>query len=284
MTVERTCTSIVRRSSASTPPRTARADAWPRHPSSGSSARARFPTPTAWRSRSASPGARRRRDPGCRALPRALARLHEGPPLGARAPADGRGLVPDAGHRGRRDGPRRPGHLPRARAARGLSDLRPLARWTATSTHTSGRWSAAMIASLGDFGIPAQVFDGLTGVWTAGDAADRTRRDRAPANAGRRGRSAGWRGAEDRLDRHPRERRDHDARARREREQRPPAVRVDRPVRDRPRADDLGRPRARRARPDMDAFADVASRPTCRGARQRKPVERTLAELGAVAA
>ena len=27
----------------------------------------------------------------------------------------------------------------------------------------------AMIAALGDFGIPAQVFDGLTGVWTAGD-------------------------------------------------------------------------------------------------------------------
>jgi lipoyl(octanoyl) transferase len=28
---------------------------------------------------------------------------------------------------------------------------------------------AAMIATLGDFGIPAQVFDGLTGVWTAGE-------------------------------------------------------------------------------------------------------------------
>ena len=26
-----------------------------------------------------------------------------------------------------------------------------------------------MIAALGDFGVPAQVFDGLTGVWTAGD-------------------------------------------------------------------------------------------------------------------
>ena len=27
----------------------------------------------------------------------------------------------------------------------------------------------AMIASLGDFGVPAQVFEGLTGVWTAGE-------------------------------------------------------------------------------------------------------------------
>ena len=27
----------------------------------------------------------------------------------------------------------------------------------------------AMIAALGDFGIPAQVFEGLTGVWTAGE-------------------------------------------------------------------------------------------------------------------
>ena len=28
---------------------------------------------------------------------------------------------------------------------------------------------AAMIGTLGDFGIPAQIFEGLTGVWTAGD-------------------------------------------------------------------------------------------------------------------
>jgi lipoyl(octanoyl) transferase len=31
------------------------------------------------------------------------------------------------------------------------------------------RLERVMIAALGDFGVPAQVFDGLTGVWTAGD-------------------------------------------------------------------------------------------------------------------
>ena len=40
---------------------------------------------------------------------------------GGRA-ANGRGLVPDAGDRGGRDRPRRAGHLPRSRAARGLPD------------------------------------------------------------------------------------------------------------------------------------------------------------------
>ena len=40
---------------------------------------------------------------------------------------------------------------------------------TTTCTSYVRRLERVMIAALGDFGVPAQVFDGLTGVWTAGE-------------------------------------------------------------------------------------------------------------------
>ena len=79
--------------------------------------------PDAEGARGGAPGRRRGRRRGPDA--RAPAGLHQGPPLDRGRAADGRGLVPDAGHRGRRDRPRRPGHLPRARPARRLSDRGP---------------------------------------------------------------------------------------------------------------------------------------------------------------
>ena len=55
-----------------------------------------------------------------------------------RRASDGRGLVPDAGHRRGRDRPRRTRHLPRARPARRLPDREP-ARPTATTSTTDIR-------------------------------------------------------------------------------------------------------------------------------------------------
>ena len=46
----------------------------------------------------------------------------------------------------------------------------PIARLEGGDVHRFVRGlERTMIAALGDFGIPAQVFDGLTGVWTAGE-------------------------------------------------------------------------------------------------------------------
>ena len=77
-----------------------------------------------------------------------LARLHPRPAVGARRAADGRGVVPDAGDRDRRDRPRRQGHLPRSRTARRLSD-RPRRR--------CGRLRAeleqALVAALAEEGV-----------------------------------------------------------------------------------------------------------------------------------
>ena len=108
------------------------------------------------------------------------------------------------------------------------------------------RMERVMIAALGDYGVEAEMIEGLTGVWV-GDAARR---------------------AEDRLDRRPRQPRGHHARLRGQRQQRPAAVRVDRPVRDRGLPDDLAHPRAgRRAGPRCDSrrrsrrrFAEVYER------------------------
>ena len=187
-------------------------------------------------------GAKRRGDPRCRPLPRASARLHQGAALRAWPPADGRGLVPDARHRGHRDGPRRPGHLPRPGAARRLPDLRPRA-----DERRCGRLRPSPRAR--DDRRARRLRDPRSGVrrphgrLDRGRSADGAGRGRPPANACRRGHAARRRRAEDRLDRHPRERGRDDARARDQREQRPPAVRVDHPLRDRPRAHDLRRPR-----------------------------------------
>ena len=92
------------------------------------------------------------------------------------------------------------------------------------------RLERVLIAALGEHGVEARTIEGLTGVWTEGDARDRRRR----------------RGAQDRLDRRPRQPRGHHPRAGGQRQQRPAAVRVDRALRDRGLPDHLARPRARR--------------------------------------
>ena len=93
--------------------------------------------------------------------------LLEHPPVytkGRRAepgrPADGRGVVPVAGHRRGRLRPRRSGDLPRPGPARGLSD-HARARVPAY-VHTM---EGAIVAALADEGIEAEVRGGLTGVW-----------------------------------------------------------------------------------------------------------------------
>ena len=62
--------------------------------------------------------------------------------------ADGRGLVPRPGHRGRRHRPRRPRHLPRARPARRLSDHEP-APYRDDVHDYIRRMERAIIAALG---------------------------------------------------------------------------------------------------------------------------------------
>ena len=139
------------------------------------------------------------------------------------------------------------------------------------------RLEQVMIGALADHDVPAQVFDGLTGVWTAGEPPIEVGARRPAGDAGRTrlgpGR-AGRPGAQDRLDRDPREQGCDDARARGQRRQRPTAVRVDRPLRDRVRADDLPVARARRraehgtssARrsPGISPRSSSSSRPTSR--------------------
>ena len=88
---------------------------------------------------------------------------------------------------------------------------------------SSRQMEAAMIAALGDHGVEARLFEGLTGVWVGSRAAARRRR------------------AQDRLDRDPHPQGDQHARPRDQRQQRPAAVRVGRPVRDRGLPDDLAR-------------------------------------------
>ena len=150
------------------------------------------------RCRSASTRARRAGEiPDVAALARAPARLHEGQAHRARPSADGRGLVPDAGHRDRRNRPRRPGHLPRARAARRLSDLRPRAderrrpRVRPAPGGGDDRRAGRLRRPGAGLRRPHRRLD-------RGRAADRAGRDRPSANAGRarrcraarRGRSA----------------------------------------------------------------------------------------------
>ena len=94
-----------------------------RGPRSGSSACGLVPYEEARRgAEAARGGTARRASPRCAAPARAPARLHEGPARGAGELGDGRGLVPDAGNRGLRDRPRRPGHLPRPGPAGRLPD------------------------------------------------------------------------------------------------------------------------------------------------------------------
>ena len=91
--------------------------------SSGSASSDRSPTPrpssSSGRCAIAPPGGRAAR-PAARAG--APARVHARQAHRAGRPADGRGLVPRAGHRGRGHGPRRPRDLPRPRPAGGLPD------------------------------------------------------------------------------------------------------------------------------------------------------------------
>ena len=179
------------------------------------------------------------RDPRRAAPARAPSGLHEGAAHRAGASADGRGLVPDAGHRGLRDRPRRPGHLPRARAARGLSDLEAPGRRRPRVRQAPGARDDRRARRLRRAGSGLRrAHRRLDG----GRPADRGRRGRPAAHPRRGAGDAGRRGAQDRLDRHPREQGRHDPRARGQRQQRPAAVRLGRPVRDRGRADDLGLP------------------------------------------
>ena len=89
-----------------------------------SSGSAPSPTRVGSRSRRRSPAHAARSRSRRPAAARARARLYEGPPHRPTRARDGRGLVPDAGDRGRRERPRRPRHLPRPRPAGRLSDPR----------------------------------------------------------------------------------------------------------------------------------------------------------------
>ncbi len=83
-------------------------------------------------------------------------------------PMGGR-VVRDAGDRGARHRPRRPRHLPRARAAGRLPDRRPgpLRRRRPRVRATTG--AGGDRARSGEHGVRAQTIDGLTGVWTEGE-------------------------------------------------------------------------------------------------------------------
>ncbi len=92
------------------------------------------------------------------------------------------------------------------------------------------RLERVAIAALAEHGVEAKTIEGLTGVWPTG-------RPASPALG---------RGAQDRLDRGPRQPRGHHPRPGDQRQQRPAAVRVDRALRDRGLPGHLARPRARR--------------------------------------
>ena len=158
----------------------------------------------AWPCRSAL----RARVPGRRAARRAAAArapagLHARPPLGRGRAADGRGLVPLAGHRRRR----RPTAAASSPTTAPASSSATRSCASRTSSPTCARWR-------------------------------RRSSPRWPTRASRRGAPRGrdftgvWVGGpQDRLDRRPRVARRHDPRLRDQRRQRPAAVRVGRAVR-----------------------------------------------------
>ena len=170
-------------------------------------------------------------------------------------------VVRGAGDRGARHRPRRPRHLPRARPAGRLPDRlaealrrrRPRVR----APPGAGGDRVARRARRG-----RETIEGLTGVWTEGEPAVWV-----PARAG----------AQDRLDRRPRQPRRHHPRPRDQRQQRPAAVRVGRALRDRGLPGHLARAASsapsRTSTPSPARVAarygevferDRRSRPTCR--------------------
>ena len=188
-------------------------------------------------------GARARRAPGRTQIPDMLlllehsARLHARAALGARRAADGRGVVPAAGHRDRRHRPRRQGHLPRPRPARRLPDRARRRRRRVRAARSSRRSSPRSPRRASPPARAPEDGPDYTGVWVE---------DRKIASIGV----------------HVAARRHH-ARLRRQRRERPAAVQLGRRLRPAGRADDLvsrrrGRPASCTAFASGSAFGELA--------------------------
>ena len=137
-------------------------------------------------------------------------------------------------------------HGPGQLVAYPIVDLTALGDGPSPDVHAYVRsLERVMIGALAAHAVPAQVFDGLTGVWTAGrppvpigapgpEGTEVAARDADLAGRDQEARKIGSIGD-------PSQPRSLDARACRQRQQRPAALRVGRPLRHGIRADDVGR-------------------------------------------